>query len=318
MKTADRGQVLIAAPVHPLLTDGLAGLGYDCLMVPGIDQAGAYELLPACTGIVTSTRVVLDKALLCTAPDLKWIARMGSGMEIVDLAYAAGAGISCFSSPDGNNNAVGEHAVGMLLALLHRISWGNAEMKAGIWQREENRGWELEGRTVGIVGYGHTGSAFARKLKGFDVRILAYDKYGQQTIAVGDGVELISDLAPIYEEADILSFHVPLTAETHKYFDQGFLDSMKRPFILVNTSRGAVVDTRALYDGLISGKISGACLDVYAYEPPGKAPGEVQQMMEELISRANVIVTPHIAGYTHDALRKMSEILLGKVAELHS
>ncbi len=178
------GKVLIAAPVHPVLTEGLAAL-WDMsvyMQMKAFPKASAYELIKDCTGVITSTRLQLDKDLIDAAPLLQWIARMGSGMEVVDLQYAAEKNIVCFGSPEGNCNAVGEHTLGMLLALIRRIVWSNQEMKQGIWHREENRGVELEGKTVGIIGCGHTGRAFAKKLQGFDCRVFAYDKYNCEGI----------------------------------------------------------------------------------------------------------------------------------------
>ena len=320
MQTSDstinsRPKVLIAAPVHPILTSGLEAMGYETVMQDKITQATAYKLIKDCTGVITSTRLQLDDSLIDAAPLLKWIGRMGSGMEVIDLEYAASKGIICFSSPEGNSNAVGEHALGMLLALIRRIVWSNNEMKEGTWLREENRGIELEGKTIGIIGYGHTGHSFARKLQGFDVRILGYDKYHQ------DGVKApitnCESLEHIHEEADIVSFHVPLQADTHHYLDTAFIAKMRKPFILINTSRGTVVDLFALQKGLSSGKIVGACLDVFEKEPVSSMTAEMQQAMAEMIALPNVVATPHIAGYTYEALYKMSKTLLDKLSALN-
>ena len=305
------GKVLIAAPVHPILTDGLTQQGYECLWHEDITQATAYGLISDCVGVITSTRLQLDKALLDAAPHLRFIGRMGSGMEVVDTKYAASKGISCYSSPEGNCNAVGEHALGMLLSLIRRISWSNAEILKGIWKREENRGTELEGKTVGIIGYGHTGAAFAKKLSGFDVRILAYDKYNPENIP--PHIIRCDDLDAICRKADVVSFHVPLQADTGYYFNEQLLGNMCRPFILINTSRGMVVDTLALYKGLNSGSIVGACLDVFEQEPISRMDAERKLIFDNIALRPNVVLTPHIAGYTHEALFKMSKTLLQKI-----
>ena len=304
-------KVLIAAPVDTVLTEGLAALGYECIVHEHISQAIAYELIKDCVGVVTSTRLLLDKDLIDAARELKWIGRMGSGMEVIDLEYAANKGIACFGSPEGNCNAVGEHALGMLLALIRRIVWSDAEMKRGVLHREENRGIELEGKTVGIIGCGHTGRAFAKKLQGFDTRILAYDKYNCEDIPAH--IVTCKSLTQIFEEADIVSFHVPLQADTKHYFNEQFIAQMRKPFILINTSRGTVADTTALLKGLSSGKVTGACLDVFEREPLS---GMHAGVAEQLTSLPNVVVTPHIAGYTFEALYKMSRVLLEKVKVL--
>jgi len=306
------GKVLIAAPVDTVLTDGLNAIGYDCVMSESISQDIAHELISDCVGVITSTRLQLDKALLDAAPALKWIGRMGSGMEVVDMEYAAEKGIACFSSPEGNSNAVGEHALGMLLALMRRITWSHNEIAQGIWLREENRGMEIEGKTVGIIGYGHAGSSFAKKLQGFDAHILAYDKY--QPEAIPPGIVKCNDLGLIFEQADIVSFHVPLAKDTRHYFSSDFIEKMRKPFILINTSRGVVVDTAALYNGIKEGKIAGACLDVFEQEPLDAMNGSLRNMINELATSQRVIMTPHIAGYTHEALYKMSKVLLDKLA----
>ncbi len=304
-------KVLIAAPVHEVLTDGLTAAGYTCVVQEKITQELAYRLMADCVGVVTSTRLQLDKALLDAAPGLEWIGRMGSGMEVVDVAYATQKGIKCYSSPEGNCNAVGEHALGMLLGLIRRIPWSQAEIKQGIWKRDENRGTELEGKTIGIIGFGHTGRAFAKKLQGFDIRILVYDKYD-----TGDIPAYVTNCAHIdelYAEADIISFHVPLQADTVHYFDAAFLDRMVKPFVLINTSRGPVVDTLALRVGMESGKVTGACLDVYEQEPIAAMSADTGAAFAAIMNLPNVVLTPHIAGYTHEALYKMSKTLLEKI-----
>ncbi len=309
----EQGKVLIAAPVHAVLLDGLKATGYECVMRENISQDIAYGLIADCVGVITSTRLQLDKGLLDAAPWLKWIGRMGSGMEVIDIEYANKKEIACFSSPEGNSNAVGEHALGMLLTLMRRITWSHNEIGQGIWHREENRGTELEGKTVGIIGYGHAGSSFAKKLQGFDVRILAYDKYRPD--AIPSNIIKCDDLRPIFEQADIVSFHVPLATDTMHYFNADFIEKMRKPFILINSSRGTVVDTAAVYNAINDGKIAGACLDVFEQEPLSKMETGLQQMIAEMIASPKVVTTPHIAGYTFEALYKMSKVLLDKIAQ---
>ena len=307
----ERGKVLIAAPVHTILTDGLKANGYSCVMNENISQRIAYELIADCVGVIISTRLQLDKGLLDAAPLLRWIGRMGSGMEVIDLEYADRKGIVCVSSPEGNSNAVGEHALGMLLALVRRITWSHNEIGQGIWQREENRGMEIEGKTVGIIGCGHAGSSFAKKLIGFDAHVLAYDKYRQE--AIPPGIKKCADLNPIFEQADIVSYHVPLAKDIRYYFNKDFITKMRKPFILINTSRGTVVDTAAVYNGITAGKITGACLDVFEQEPLANMDAGLRSIIGQMALLPNVVMTPHIAGYTHEALFKMSKVLLDKL-----
>ena len=306
-------KVLIAAPVHPVLLSALSSLGYGYVVHEKITQETGFELIGDCAGVITSTRLQLNKQLIDAAPRLKWIGRMGSGMEVIDLEYAREKGIACFGSPEGNCNAVAEHALGMLLDLIRRISWSYNEMQHGTWKREENRGTELEGKTIGIIGYGHTGAAFGRKLTGFDVRILAYDKYYPERIPAH--FVNCPTLAPIFEEADVVSFHVPSQRDTIGYFNRDFIGQMKKPFILINTSRGNVADTASLYEGVLNGKITGACLDVFEKEPISiiDKNNHLNRLLAELSVLPNVVMTPHIAGYTHESLYKMSKILADKI-----
>lgn len=305
------GKVLIAAPVHSILTRWLGANGYDCIIQEKITQDEALALVGDCVGIITSTRLQIDKQLIDAAPGLQWVGRMGSGMEIIDLEHAARKGIACYSSPEGNRNAVAEHALGMLLALNKKIIRSNNEIKEGIWLRDENRGVELDGKTIGIIGFGNTGSAFARKLYGFDVKILVYDKY--KSDIAPKYMEECKNMDAIYEEADIVSFHVPLQYDTLNYVNNSFVERMKKPFILINTSRGKIVETKALYDGLMSGKISGACLDVWEEEPISAMSTDIHLYLQKTAALPQVIITPHIAGYSTEALYKMSKVLLDRI-----
>lgn len=306
-----KGKVLIAAPVHIVLTEGLEKEGYTLVVAEKISQQQGFELIKDCVGVVTSTRLQLDKTLLDAAPQLQWIARMGSGMEVIDMNYAAEKKINCFSSPEGNSNAVAEHAMGMLLSLTKKIVTSYNEVKEGQWLRDKNRGIEIEGNTVGIIGFGHTGRAFARKLSSFDVNILAYDKYPQTNVP--SHVQICKDLTPIFEQADIISFHVPLQKDTVHYLDDKFITNMSKAFILINTSRGIVTDTKALLKAVKDGKIQGACLDVWEEEPLEKMSHEIKELLYEALKYPQIIITPHIAGYSMEALFKMSNILLERI-----
>lgn len=302
------GKVLIAAPVHEVLTAGLEAAGYELIVCEQITQANAFTLLPDCVGVVTSTRLQLNRELIDTAPNLRFIARMGSGMEVIDVDYATQKGIRCIGSPAGNSNAVAEHALGMLLALNKNIVKSFAELKQGFWLRDENRGVELEGKTIGIIGFGHTGKALARLLSGFGMRILAYDKY--VPVIPTDSVTACHSMRPIFEEADIVSFHVPHQEGNRHLFDMSFAEQMRKPFVLLNTSRGSVVDSSILKNLLDGGILRGVVLDVWEEEPLSKMTPELRIMLNELVTYPNVIMTPHIAGYSMEALFKMSSILL--------
>jgi D-3-phosphoglycerate dehydrogenase / 2-oxoglutarate reductase len=305
------GNVLIAAQVHPTMLQVLKEKGYNCIVRETITRAESMALIYDCVGVITSTKLLLDKELLDAAPQLRWVGRMGSGMEIIDVLYAESKNITCVSSPEGNCNAVGEHAVGMLLGITKKIVVANQQLLNGFWKRDENRGFELENRTIGIIGFGHTGQAFAKKLSGFDMNILAYDKYNA---AINAGsVKLCSSLEPIFEQAAIVSFHVPLQQDTFHYFNEVFLERMQHKFILINTSRGNVVATGALHQGLKSGKILGACIDVFEHEPFWGTEAPEKLLMQEIIKFPNVLATPHIAGYSDDATRKMTLALLEKL-----
>lgn len=309
-----RGKVLLAAPVHAVLKNGLQDAGFDLLALPEINQALAMAEVAECVGIVTSTRIQVDQQLMDAAPNLAWVARMGSGMEVIDLHYAQSKGIVCLSSPEGNANAVAEHALGLLLNITRHILSSAEEVIHGLWLREENRGIELEGRTIGIIGFGHTGRAFAKVLSGMDVRILVYDT---NPIPPFPGkVEVCDSLARIWEEAEIVSFHVPMSSETFHYFDAVFLEKMKLPFILLNTSRGTVVDASILPEALQSGKVLGLGLDVWEEEPLSKMSPEIHGLLKKIAGHPGVIITPHIAGYTFEALYKMSNVLLMKLLRL--
>jgi D-3-phosphoglycerate dehydrogenase / 2-oxoglutarate reductase len=304
-------KVLIVAPVHEVLLQELESMGYTYDQFEDITPEKALEIIPGYEGVITSTRLQIDRDFMDKATLLKWVGRMGSGMEVIDVPYATQKGILCFSSPEGNANAVAEQALGMLLALQHKIFSAHVEMQRGLWLREENRGVEIEGLTAGIIGYGNNGKAFAQKLKAMQVKVLAIDKY--KTGYAEEGIEECTDLERIYTEADIISFHLPLTEETRHYFNNIFLEGMQHPFVLLNLSRGGIVSQQSLFNGLKSGKIKGAALDVWEMEPVGKMEDDMKAMYKELITMPNFIGTPHIGGYTVQALYKMSYFLIQKI-----
>lgn len=303
-------KVIVTAKVHPYLLDTLAGKGYQVLYQPAVTYDELFHTIHGCIGIVVTTRVKIDRHILDNAVNLQWIARLGSGMEMIDVDYAAEKGIRCVSSPEGNCDAVGEHVAGMLLCVFNNILKSNLELRQGIWEREKNRGFELGDKTVGIIGYGHTGNALARKLSGFGCHILAHDKYKK---GFGEGLVKEATMEDIFQRADVVSLHVPLTAETRHLVNDSFLKSFTGSIYLVNTSRGQVVDTAALISHLQSGKLTGACLDVLENEKPETFNPEEKKQFDYLLQAPNVVMTPHIAGYTHEAAFKMAYVVLKKL-----
>ena len=307
-----KGKIIITAPAHEHLMKQLEQRGFDVEYAPAITYQELSEKIDEATGIVVTTRLPINKELIDKARNLKWIGRLGSGMEVIDEVYASEKGIECISTPEGNRNAVAEHCLGILLSLMNNICKSYMEVKEGKWLRNENRGIELSGRTVGIVGFGNMGSSFARLLAPFNVRLLAYDKYKK---GLGNDQVNESDLDTIMKEADVISFHVPLTPETFHMAGNEFFQGLKKKPFYVTTCRGPVTDTNALCEALKQGKISGAALDVLENENLATYSNKERELLNYLISHPNVIVTPHIAGYSAEAYFRMSAILLDKLFE---
>lgn len=309
-------KVLFIDTAHPSLQDLLEQMGFDCDHFPDAKFQDYLVLIKDYTGLVVRSKIPIHEPLLKQAVKLKFIARVGAGMENIDVASAHKRDIVCINAPEGNRDAVAEHAMGMLLALLNNLLVADREVRGGIWRREQNRGTELGGKTVGIIGYGNTGSAFAHRLSGFDVKILAYDKYksGFSTDFVKE-----SDMEQIFNESDVLSLHVPLTEETSWLVDKAYINRFVKPFYLINTSRGKVVNTIDLVESLKAGKILGACLDVLEYEKSTFEKLNVDQLPAtylQLASMNNVILSPHIAGWTVESAIKMAQVLARKISDL--
>ncbi len=306
-------KVVFLDSVHPILAERLTASGMQCELAWEYSKEAILETLSNASGIVLRSRFTMNEELLQFAPNVQFIARSGSGLENIDITYCQNRGIRIYNSPEGNRNAVGEHALGMLLSLMNHLHTADRDVKSGIWDRESNRGIELDGKTVGIIGYGNNGSAFAKKLRGFDVKLLAYDKYKK---GFGDHFVMECALSAIYKHADIISFHIPQNTETMFMANEIFFKKIQKPIFLLNLSRGKIVETKALVQAIKSGKVMGAGLDVLEYEPSDFTSfltNEIPEDLKFLLNSNKVILTPHVGGWTEESYFKLSNILADKI-----
>jgi len=306
-------KVLFLDIVHPILEERLLKMGFDCEHDYSSSRDDILKKINAYDALVIRSRFPIDKEFIEQSAHLKFIARSGAGLDNINCKEAKRKNIALISAPEGNRQAVGEHSLGMILSLFNRLSIADKEIRFGKWRRERNRGVELSGKTIGIIGYGHMGTSFAKCLQGFDCEILAYDKYKKN---YADESACASSLEEIQEKADVISIHIPYSQSTHHYFNTDFIDKMKHPFYIINTSRGKVVDTSDLVKGLKSKKILGACLDVLEYEKSSFANMFDQNMppaSKYLVSSENVLLSPHVAGWTIESYEKLSSVLADKI-----
>ncbi len=309
--------VLFVDSTHDKLPEKLTQLGFICDYQPDIKPEEIINIISKYNGIIIRSKIKIDKRIIDAAKNLKFIGRVGAGLENIDVEYAEQKGIKCFNSPEGNRDAVGEHALGMLLTLFNNILKADPEVRSGKWIREGNRGLEIKGKTIGIIGYGNMGSAFAQRLKGFEANVIAYDKY---KFNYSDEFVSEKSLEDIFEQTDILSIHVPLTDETLFMVNHEFINRFKKDIYILNTARGKVLKTDDLVKNIKSGKVLGAALDVLEYEQTSfehlHSGNDLPETFKYLIDSNKVILTPHIAGWTHESSIKLSEFLADKIIDV--
>lgn len=308
-----KGKVLITEPVHESLPSGLEKLGYEVLYLPEISRVEALRMINDFNGLIINSKVFADKPLLEKASQLKFVARCGSGKEVIDFDYCQTHGIAAITSPEGNRQAVAEHALGMLLSMMNNIHTAHQQVMQGQWLREQNRGFELLGKTIGIIGFGNTGEAFANLLSGFQPTILAYDKYRK-----GFGNQLVKEtpIEEIFNSAEVVSLHLPLSSETKYFANESFFQSFKKKIWLINTSRGSCLNTVDLLNAINDNIVIGAALDVLENEKLSAYSPLETELFTQLKSTGKILFTPHIAGWTHESKKKIAEVLLQKIAHL--
>jgi len=307
-------KILIAEAAHNILIEKLSKEGFTCDYKPNIELFELGQIIKNYQGLVIRSKFIIDENFIDKTENLKFIARAGSGMENINVEYSEKKGIVCFNSPEGNRDSVGEHTLGLILSLLHKIQISDNEVKKGIWNRISNIGNELCEKTVGILGYGNMGSAFAQRLNGFETNVIAYDKYKS-----GFSDEYVKEVEyeEFYKHTDILSIHIPLTEETKFMINDQYINNFEKNIYIINTARGKIIKTCDLVKNLKSGKITGAALDVLEYEKThfeSIFSNEESSDFNYLINSKNVILTPHVAGSSNASYRKIAEVLAEKIS----
>lgn len=304
-------KVLIVDDLHPIFKEEATKLGFEIDDRPLITRAETLAVIKDYEGIAVRTKFKIDQEIFDAAPHLKFVARAGAGLDNIDESIAKKRNIQLINAPEGNRDAVGEHAIGLLLALMNNFRQADQQVRNGIWDREGNRGYELKGKTVGLIGYGFMGQQMAKKLSGFEVNVIAYDKY-----KTGFSDQFVREVSmeEIVKHCDVLSLHVPLTKETKQMVNEEYFFHFKKPIFFINTARGEIVDTSAVLSAIEKGKLLGAGLDVLEIE---KFPALGQQKWyNDLVNNEKVILTPHVGGWTFDSYRKISAVLAQKLADL--
>ncbi|MES2061608.1 MAG: 2-hydroxyacid dehydrogenase [Bacteroidota bacterium] len=306
-----KNNILIVDDLHPAFIEQAQSFGYTINYQPDMKLDEAYAIINNYDGLVIRSKFQVDRKFIDQATHLRFICRAGAGMDNIDEDYALEKGIRLINAPEGNMDAVGEHAIGLLLSLMNNMNTADAEIRSGSWRREENRGYELKGRTVGIIGYGHMGSSFAKKLSGFGVNVIAYDKY---KTGFSDQYAREVSMEEIVKHSDVLSLHIPLTKETDGMVNDEYFYHFKKPIFFINTARGKVVKTSAVLNAIKQGKIIAAGLDVLEVE---KFPALAEQAwFDELRQNGRVILSPHVGGWTFESYRKISEVMARKLGEI--
>jgi D-3-phosphoglycerate dehydrogenase len=307
-------KVLVLDDIHPVFINTLLENNFDCVYRPDITKDEAMKIIGNFEGILVRSKFQITKDVIDAAHKLRFIARSGSGMDDIDVAYAEEKGVSCLRSPEGNCDAVGEHAVAMLLCLMNKVHLANTSVKNGEWNREEHRGAEVSGKTVAIFGYSHMGKAFARKISGFEANVVFYDRYNK---SLEDANAKETMLDEIFQTADIVSLHFPWTPENHHFIEEDFLRKFKKPIYLINTARGKVLDT-SIISRLIDEKVLiGVGLDVLENEKLSSLTLNEKNIFEALIENKRVLMTPHVAGWTHESYYKLAKVLVDKILALN-
>lgn len=303
-------RILVVDDLHPAFMQGLDDWKITYDYFPAIQRAQILEIIHQYTVLVVRTKIQVDREILDAATSLKVIARAGSGMDNIDTVCAEGKGIACINAPEANKDAVAEHAIGLILSLTRNIGRSHTEVKELLWRRAANRGVELNALTIAIIGYGNTGSALARKLSGFGSRVIFYDKY-LKGVTTPWATEAF--MQEVFEAADIVSFHIPLEGDNGQIINSQWIDKFRKPFYLLNLSRGGIMNTSDIIAGLKSGKILGCALDVLENEQLNQLQPKQQEEIAFLLQQPNVVITPHIAGWTYQSYERISEVLLLKL-----